>query len=273
MSFQRKYFIFHWDSFDIDFANYVDLQNKNKEFSERIINFLYKKELPVKETWNTYRAINHWTASWLIEEKRDDLSKWRKFNLREALWIWIISELRKFDLSIEKIKTVKECILWGKGSEKLFEYYVMLAYLKKKEVSLLVFENWEADFTLKHETEITEIMNPSKNFLSVSFTGVLDTVLQRILPRNNHFSITLNETEKSLFYQMSKNWAESIEYRISSTEGRIKKFKKEEPIIQKLQHPKEVNLISLTRENPDSQIRIYTNNESKITNIEVRKSD
>ena len=72
---------------------------------------------------------------------------------------------------------------------------------------------------------------------------------------------------------MLKNSADPTDYKISSKDGRIKKFKKEEPIIQKLQHPKEVNLISLTRENPDSQIRIYTNNEAKITNIEVRKSD
>lgn len=269
MSQTKKYFIFHWDSFDIDFANYLYLRD-TEEFSEKISDFLYKKELPVKETWNTYRAINHWTASWLIEEKRDDLSKWRKFNLREALWIWTISELRKFDISIEKIKTIKECIFW---SEKLFEYYTMLAYLKKIEVRLLVFENGESDFALKNEIEITEIMEPSQHFLSISFTGVLETVLQRILPRNNHLSITLNETEKKLFSQMSKNRADSTEYRVHSKDGRIKKFKKEEPIIQKLQHPKEVNLISLTRENPDSQIRIYTNNEAKITNIEVRKSD
>ena len=269
MSQTRKYFIFHWDSFDIDFANYLYLRD-TEEFTEKISNFLYKKELPVKETWNTYRAINHWTASWLIEEKRDNLSKWRKFNLREALWIWIISELRKFDLSIEKIKTVKE---WVFGSEKLFEYYTMLAYLKNEEVRLLVFENWESDFALKHEIEITETLEPSQHYLSLSFTGILETVLQRILPRNNHLSITLNETERKLFLRMYSDWPDSKSYNVKAKDGMIKKFKKEEWIIQKLRYPKEVNLISLARENPNSQIRIYTNNEAKITNIEIRKSD
>lgn len=260
----RKYIIAYWDSFDLEFANFLELKN-DIQIKEQAENFIYNRKYPIKETWSTYRVINHWMSKWLIDDYRDNENWWRKFNLKELLWISIISELRKFDLSISKIAKVKEFIY---TSNEIFEFYIFKSYFKKHEIKLIVFENWEADLIRKVALEQAKILWV-ENHISISFTGIMESVLNKKIERKDISLMPINKTTEALLYKIDKEW--DWKYDVIAENWNIKKYSPKNEKIENIENLKEVNLRQLIKENKNTKICIYTDDKWNITWIERHK--
>lgn len=128
----------------------------------------------VKSTTKTYRVINSWESSGLLDDTREQEGLgWRKFSTSDIAWIMIISKLREFGLSIEKIKKTKESLLSPIESQ-----------VKKSNFGLSVIEwiclriLWLEDagntYLLVENDGTASVMTP-QNFNSNNYIGTIPT--------------------------------------------------------------------------------------------------
>ena len=69
---------------------------------------LREKKYTVKDTDKSFRIINHWDSVGLLDDERQDKKeKWRKFSQMDIVYLHLLSKLREFDLSLAKLKNVK----------------------------------------------------------------------------------------------------------------------------------------------------------------------
>jgi len=91
----------------------------NYEFTKKNIQHLYKPLCNVKETQSmiqdlTYKKVNDWDNKELISSSREkEKSGWRKFSIIDILKLYIISDLKKFGFSTDKIKIILSKISSG----------------------------------------------------------------------------------------------------------------------------------------------------------------
>lgn len=115
-------------------------RQKDKTYNERVPRFRDSVR-PIKVTGQSYRAINNWESNGLLENARPQKSGWRRFNLKDLVWIRIISDLRSFGYPLKKLKLVKDR-LWmaEEGKESLLDQLI-LSFTKLDYKLLLVYPN------------------------------------------------------------------------------------------------------------------------------------
>lgn len=72
---------------------------------------LRTKQYDINNISQSHRVINSWESIGILDDTRKNNKGWRKFSLSDIVWITIITKLREFGLSIEKIKKTKESLL------------------------------------------------------------------------------------------------------------------------------------------------------------------
>lgn len=253
------------DSYNEELASYINFKKNNNEFKSKIENEFYSNSLPISETWNSYRIINHWMNKWLIDDNRENKNSWRKFNFKELLWISIITKLRNFDFPINKILKVKKWIL---HNEELFDLYLTSAYFKFDETKLLVFNDWDVILTWQLNLESRRTSIIIDDYISISLSEILEVSLNN--HEGNNSGMLLNNIEKSFFRDMSKK--RNMEYTVKTNNGQIRKYKVINKECHKLENIKDLNLRELVKSNKNSSICIYTNSDWSITDIELSKT-
>jgi DNA-binding transcriptional MerR regulator len=68
---------------------------------------LREKRFSLANVGVTYRWISHWYKMGILIGSYED-GKWKKFDLVEYVWLKMIIQMRKFNLSLEMIKRVKD---------------------------------------------------------------------------------------------------------------------------------------------------------------------
>lgn len=76
---------------------------------------LEQKRFRKKDTYISYRSINHYDEMGLIKDDRDSTKEWRRFSGFDLIWLHIIEELRNIGVSIDNIKLLKNN-LFDKGN-------------------------------------------------------------------------------------------------------------------------------------------------------------
>jgi len=88
------------------------LGSKNYAFAKKHTAYLNKPRFTIKKSQVfveniTYRKINDWDSKNMISGSRDNVKAgWRKFSLVDIIRFYIIKDLRKYGLDIEKIKKI-----------------------------------------------------------------------------------------------------------------------------------------------------------------------
>lgn len=145
--------------------------------SEQIGEYL-EFEKAKKKVEQSPRVLNNWAQLGLINYPED--GKKRTFNKLEGIWIDLVTELREFGFSLDKIKSVRKFLFENNfnGTEFSPLKYAMMYSLLVEPYILLVYANGEIN-----------LMSKSKyvSYLSDEF----------ILPM--HISINLLNTSKSEF--------------------------------------------------------------------------
>lgn len=89
----------------VDFDRYFDVL-KNAENAD-VLELLHERKFTSKDLGISYRELNHWSTKELLLGNNQS-GKWRKFNMIELIWLNLVKELRKYNVSIPNIKSVKD---------------------------------------------------------------------------------------------------------------------------------------------------------------------
>lgn len=85
---------------------------------------LEQQDFTVKDTELSYRVLNHWSEVGLIQDRREEASAWRKLTIKDLLWIKILTKLREYGLSIEKLLKVRAAIFTHNDPEQTLEFAI-----------------------------------------------------------------------------------------------------------------------------------------------------
>lgn len=168
--------LFYDDSFLIDLGKYIEA----KQHGESSHNFLTEKKFTIKDLDTTYRIINHWSQQGLFDDSRDDNKGWRKFSLVDMVWLRVLLELRKFGISLDKMRVSYESI--SKNSE-IFEFAIA-SCLMKRGMYLFIFPDGYTEIATKNVLNLSE---SSKYLKEASYLTIsLNRCLELIFPGKNY---------------------------------------------------------------------------------------
>lgn len=72
---------------------------------------IIKPNFYLKDIGITARVLAHWKENGLLPPSKSEDLSWNRFDFAEYIWIRIIQDLRKFGMSLPKIKNVKDYLL------------------------------------------------------------------------------------------------------------------------------------------------------------------
>lgn len=178
-----------------DWGEYDEYKLMREKLRERIYT--------VKDTEATYRVINHWEESGLMpegvnEENREKEGRWRTFTLVELAWLKVVSRLRDFNLSLERIAHAKsQLIHWNKviGYYPSFEYALAQALFSSKDTYVRVLANGMTDLVPTEQIEMDRIISGSKDMLLISLKSVLAEMGLTFPEIKNRLELTDEEFE------------------------------------------------------------------------------
>lgn len=167
-------------------------ENFNSEFNNNdYSNVITNKKFTIRDTDFTYRIINHWANHGLFEEVRSEENKgWRKFSLVDVTWLKILTELRRFGLSLEKIRVGHNAF---RAHGMPLEFGIFMCILKKA-INLIIFSDGHIEMADKNAIIKRESIGhfDEQSYLVVS----LNSCLARIFPKKD-FKPKLNTFELS----------------------------------------------------------------------------
>lgn len=171
----------------------IDSVEKHPE----ILEFIRKRRFRVSDTQLSYRQINSLEASDVLENSRENESGWRLFSLKDLLFLQMIANTRKYGVTNEMLKMLKEHLYLKKDDSELFKSkydifygeYAIIAILFGVRVGWMLYEDGKSTFT---DMEGLIMMNggvkpESKSFLYLNVNEILKGVfrgsrIEKILP-------------------------------------------------------------------------------------------
>jgi len=191
------------------------------------------KQYSLKNTHVSYRVINHWCKLGLVQDSRKKQTKWRKLSLSDLVWIKIIGRLRKFGLSLNKIKKVRQELFYSpiKKTTRIhqFEMYIGHAMLKRPCL-IIVFEDGSADIGLFSEYKARiELIGGLKSHLIINLNDIVQEIFSTkdITPKYTS-GTELNTEELSLMLAIRSGNYKSIKIRFKDKSIKLLELEKEE---------------------------------------------
>lgn len=121
--------------------------------SENLYNFansevldycLHEKKSGIKVNV-TPKLLNDWIKKEVVYISENDKGKIKRFDIIESIWLHLIIDLRKFGVSLEKIKYIREQLDFKVNKFTFFKYNILSTVLGEENY-MLVFETGEISF-------------------------------------------------------------------------------------------------------------------------------
>lgn len=205
------------DGYDLGLAMY--LNGKNHAIMSALLN---EKRHTIKDTDQSYRAINHWSSLGLIEDDRTSDTAWRKLSMLDLIWIQIVGELRQFGFPLEKLKMTQKTLFGGKPNRVpycLFEFAIAQVFLKSDQ-RLIVFSDGKAAAVSGEMLDLNHNYFGIENYLFINLNRVISKVF-----KDKDFSpvirnaISLDEDEIDVLLRMRSGAYESVSVKMK--DGKI----------------------------------------------------
>jgi len=123
------------------------------------------------------RVLNHWLSQGLIEDGRTSGTGWHLFSDSDLIWIRILTKLRRFGMSLDKLVVSKNMIEFQrdpKSSTRPFlDFYLYYITTKGRPVSILVFETGEIEFGTPSQIEFSiQSGDLSEDYISIDLARI-----------------------------------------------------------------------------------------------------
>lgn len=168
----KKFYAFHSEALITELEAF---RNKHvgilKQMQE---NKYHASDLPVSR-----RVLSHWRTLNIFDIYGDN-SEQVHINFVALFWLQIVSELRVFGFSLEKIEKVKQQ-LFSDPEIPITELYIFFASTRKSlDVFMLVSPEGEVIIGSKNEIEVAEAFGLiEKNYIKLNFHILLNRILKR----------------------------------------------------------------------------------------------
>jgi hypothetical protein len=254
-----KDFILRGDEFDIGFQK--ALSSKNFKYFSNWFNEESRRE---KLNEFSYRVLSHWEKEGIISTKRKEGTGWRKFSVVELIWLHVIKELRSFDFSIASIMRTRESLFplkSGKQYSSLFEFYLMLAYMRIPVILVIFAEGRGLPATYDQYCYSRMMGALVSNHIIVDINSIFSHLFPsiKLSPQYEYKDILMNPKEIQLIYQIRSARYKSILIKLNN--GEINLIQKTE-MIQKGTSTEEIasTVIKLLKEEKYQNILITQDN-------------
>jgi len=178
---------------------------------EEARNLLNKKRFRVADTTLTYRQVNSLDTNKVLKDNREDNKNWRKFSLKELVYLSIVKELKEYGIINKQLENLKKA-------------FFSKNYVFSTDESLLfILHGIKIIMTLDKDSSVSFYTIPSYNLFKRFSTSFIN--------------INLNEIFLEIWERIGKR---RIEYKneLDLLSGVIKDFDTDE---------KEVELLKLIR--------------------------
>jgi len=189
---------------------YEDFFAKGRAFNKSLNNECYS----VNSSGQTYRTIDVWSKAGLfddlklIDKHTTDKQEWKKFSMLDLIWIEIISQLRKFGLSLVTIKALKSSLRCYAGNLKNLKW----AYESKvrevfqgAQIVIIVQSNGEAEIHDYLEWEYIKRKYKINNFIIVNFTEIVKSLNKNVKIVTKHSLVVSEPSKEFEILQLIKN--------------------------------------------------------------------
>jgi DNA-binding transcriptional MerR regulator len=218
------------DTIDLEFADYI-----SDQFTH-VREDLNDPRGRIDSNDFSYRIINHWEENELFRlERGTEGGGWRRFSAMDRIWLEIISELRGFGVSTEKIKKIR-LELESKNKTSLMKYprleFYVARYMAKREATyLMVFSDFTAQIACEFEISIAELFQPLSSHLRIDLSAIVQKIFIGDLKRAHKPSFTLSDSETELLLAVRVGAYNEI--KVVMRDGQIIRFEKEKAYVEK----------------------------------------
>lgn len=159
--------------------NFV-LSNREILNYNHLSKIVWEKRFSLNDVGVTYRWISHWHKKGLLIGSYEE-GKWRKFDLIEYVWLKMIIQMRKFNLSLETIKRIKQDMIQeisvseALGHKEVLDIVIKLAKGDKRDEIKKVLEDQNVMDLFKFQT-----------------INLFESLIMDIISFHNSFSILIN---------------------------------------------------------------------------------
>lgn len=167
----------------INEALYLDFWLNGKDSDrEKTIKHLNQKVFTVKDSSLSYRTVNSLDESKMLSKQRKTSQEWRKFSVKDLIYLETIKECRKYNLTNAQLINLKKNFyeLSSKQAKDKFTYVdiALLLILGSIKISLLITDSGEAHFADLNWQTLIDRQHPS--YLYINFNNIVDKVLKKI---------------------------------------------------------------------------------------------
>jgi len=118
-------------------------------------------QFTIKDLCVAARDATYWDKKGILPELKGTKTTRRKYNLKQAVWIKLIQQLRSFDVSLKQIKKIKDNLIkTGLSIKELFQsedINKIVESLAEKDGNLEAYQNLLADPTFLDKMESEHI--------------------------------------------------------------------------------------------------------------------
>jgi DNA-binding transcriptional MerR regulator len=131
------------------------------------------------------RVLNHWYEKGIIIDDRPENKGWKKFSFSDAAWVTIVIKLRRFGLSLDQIKLVKEQLDYYNKLDKvskcsLLDFYLVVAMTSKIPIKLVVFESGQAELVRQIDLDLANTIDSiPEDFISIDINKIVSKMLNK----------------------------------------------------------------------------------------------
>jgi DNA-binding transcriptional MerR regulator len=219
--------------FNLVYNDYF-LSEKDKSVSK----YLNTPKLsPPRDT--TYsRLLNHWEKVGVLDDERKGGRGWRKYSPIDAVWINIVTELRKFNVSLRLLKAIKLFLTQHSDDTDyskmpLLEIAIRGALLQKNPIFIKIFEDGVALIGSYQDILISDKIRLLNHHISLNLNIILNQIFPDLDFNPNHgFNWNLSKAEETLLLDLRSGQFTDID--IETREGKIKRFNAAEIIKDKV---------------------------------------
>jgi len=157
------------------------LKNRDLINYKNLSEIIHEKRFTVKDVSLHYRWIRYWYQKGVLLKNYEE-GKWKKFDLVEYVWLRMIMLMRKFNISLDRIKEVKRALIQEiPASEILKDDKIIDNIMKLAED--------------KDRDKVAEVLG-SKEFherIQLESINLFETLIMHIITFQSSFSIIITE--------------------------------------------------------------------------------
>lgn len=146
------------------------------------IELLSRRTCEIKIENLSYRTLHHWDSIGLIECERESESGWRRFNIIETVWVYVIAKFRSMGVALDAISKAKLTFFEKiPGLElRYFDYYLIGALYFSTPIFFVTPSNAYSEFLSYDEVANAMEAHLLSDCLLIHLNPLLNQVFKNI---------------------------------------------------------------------------------------------